>query len=534
MKRFVILSLFLMFLLMGFSSADLNLKLSGTVNNLSSDVYLKTNSLSTQEFDGFDMLAPDSPSEYSRFYSTISGGRILSIDSWAGENRTFNLTYDISNNISNVQTGNLELSWISLVGEGYDANLTFHGNDSTRINIIDVVNMRDSSSASVVMSGYNASYFTINLFSYPEEDEEDEDEGGDGGDGGNGGGGCTPNCLGKVCGSDGCGGSCGTCDVGENCEEGKCVSPCTSLCSLGDKRCVGQNSFQECGDFNGDSCYEWGTSRNCDFGKICSEGVCVSGECEPSWSCSSWTDCVDFLRKRTCKDLNGCETLKNIPVTEESCGPDYEYDNETGEYYDSKTGGRCRPNWICGDWGSCLASYGISDSLSGISSLEGSQKRTCRAQNCRLTKIEKRECDFRIPIRAEKTIWCEEEYVFVYDLYSNDLLSKIKISESSIFSKIKRVDLKLSVKLDEDCEEEIKISLFDVFNWRLLLIIINFILLSIILFLVWRENRKKKDLLYFPPVDSEPIYREKILPKSGPKKARFTYKEWLRKVLRKK
>jgi len=35
--------------------------------------------------------------------------------------------------------------------------------------------------------------------------------------------GCNPKCEGKGCGDDGCGGSCGTCGEGEECEEGQCV-----------------------------------------------------------------------------------------------------------------------------------------------------------------------------------------------------------------------------------------------------------------------------------------------------------------------
>jgi len=39
--------------------------------------------------------------------------------------------------------------------------------------------------------------------------------------------GCTPNCTGKVCGSDGCNGTCGTCAVGKNCSNGACIEEST-------------------------------------------------------------------------------------------------------------------------------------------------------------------------------------------------------------------------------------------------------------------------------------------------------------------
>lgn len=43
---------------------------------------------------------------------------------------------------------------------------------------------------------------------------------------------CTPNCAGKTCGDDGCGGSCGTCASGYACSSGTCVS-CTSNPTVG-------------------------------------------------------------------------------------------------------------------------------------------------------------------------------------------------------------------------------------------------------------------------------------------------------------
>lgn len=50
-------------------------------------------------------------------------------------------------------------------------------------------------------------------------------KGGGGSSGGSSGGttpSCTPNCSGKVCGDDGCGGSCGSCNTGYSCSSGTC------------------------------------------------------------------------------------------------------------------------------------------------------------------------------------------------------------------------------------------------------------------------------------------------------------------------
>ena len=49
---------------------------------------------------------------------------------------------------------------------------------------------------------------------------------------------CAPQCSGKECGDDGCGGSCGTCAEDENCVGGACLAPCTPSCDPMLEECV--------------------------------------------------------------------------------------------------------------------------------------------------------------------------------------------------------------------------------------------------------------------------------------------------------
>ncbi len=75
---------------------------------------------------------------------------------------------------------------------------------------------------------------------------------------------CVPNCTGKVCGSNGCGGSCGTCKPNEVCQGGVCL-------------CVPDCAGRECGP---DGC--GGTCKpGCPAGVSCLEtGACAkSGPC---------------------------------------------------------------------------------------------------------------------------------------------------------------------------------------------------------------------------------------------------------------
>lgn len=76
----------------------------------------------------------------------------------------------------------------------------------------------------------------------------------------NPGGNCTPDCAGRECGNDGCGGSCNVCPTGSRCESGSCESICVPNCR-----------FRVCGP---DGC--GGTCATCGENETCSPtGSCV-------------------------------------------------------------------------------------------------------------------------------------------------------------------------------------------------------------------------------------------------------------------
>lgn len=111
---------------------------------------------------------------------------------------------------------------------------------------------------------------------------------------------CRPNCTDRVCGDDGCGGSCGTCADGA-CEAGVCVCPrsmewcggacallCASFqarnpqtcacCTVTDGGCA--NSDTCCSaDCHATTCRGRGEGLPCQFGAQCVSGVCVTGAC---------------------------------------------------------------------------------------------------------------------------------------------------------------------------------------------------------------------------------------------------------------
>jgi iron(II)-dependent oxidoreductase len=75
---------------------------------------------------------------------------------------------------------------------------------------------------------------------------------------------CTRDCTGRECGTDGCYGTCGECDSGTKCADGRC-EPCTSSCAA-----------KECGD---DGC--GGLCGVCGGGRLCEDARCVDAPCAP-------------------------------------------------------------------------------------------------------------------------------------------------------------------------------------------------------------------------------------------------------------
>ena len=99
---------------------------------------------------------------------------------------------------------------------------------------------------------------------------------------------CLPNCLGKFCGDDGCGGDCGTCDTGKECDEtGRCI--CAPNCD--DKVCGSDGCGGICGI--------------CAVGEDCIQGT---GVCE----------CTPDCKNREC-GTDGCNDSCGICLAEEQC-----------------------------------------------------------------------------------------------------------------------------------------------------------------------------------------------------------------------
>ncbi|MDP6943336.1 MAG: hypothetical protein QF464_04230, partial [Myxococcota bacterium] len=130
---------------------------------------------------------------------------------------------------------------------------------------------------------------------------------------------CTPNCDGKACGDDGCEGSCGTCAAGLACDGSACVAVCTPNC--------GGNT---CGD---DGCE--GSCGDCAQGQTCEAGQCQDPPGDPCEG-YSFEGCCDGQTVIWCEDD---EVLDFDCNPEGGCGWDAETDA-----YDCSTDGQPDPS----------------------------------------------------------------------------------------------------------------------------------------------------------------------------------------------
>ena len=169
------------------SADELNLKITGTINGYSSDVYLVTNPSASLIVDAYDMPSPSSPDNYSQFYSDGSLGS-LAIDSWnfASTSRTIDLVY----HISEAQTGTLALVWdnSAIDSATYDVSLQDYGTDSSYTTQVGSdINMISSTTYSTELTGDDDIY--IRVIVEPHTAADAGDTGGNTGGGGSSGGG---------------------------------------------------------------------------------------------------------------------------------------------------------------------------------------------------------------------------------------------------------------------------------------------------------------------------------------------------------
>ncbi|MFC1666195.1 hypothetical protein ACFLZF_00590 [Nanoarchaeota archaeon] len=150
-----------------------------------------------------------------------------------------------------------------------------------------------------------------------------------------------------------------------------------------------------------------------------------SAQCFPDYQCGVWSSCnEEGISIQTCTDIK-CDQ-KNII---------------NRKYCDKLD---CKPNIDCGEWGSCNYFDKINDILKKELKFKGSKKRFCFDKNgCIEDFIEEEGCSLSIPIKVEKTKWCEQELVEIFD--SNDNLMA-RLQEKDLTKNYKKIDISLIEK----------------------------------------------------------------------------------------
>ncbi|MFZ2414837.1 MAG: hypothetical protein WAW33_02460, partial [Minisyncoccia bacterium] len=163
---------------------------------------------------------------------------------------------------------------------------------------------------------------------------------------------CTPNCSGKSCGSDGCGGSCGTCPSPTSCTYAGCAGSYNTYscnasggCDITQLAC-NKSAGTSCGTPTYSNCGGCILNGGCSGYKICDY---TTYSCNGSGSCVSATDTGGG--ELTCTATNGapCDTTYSgwgSCSSAVSCGA-YPWKHYRTVYSWTCSGGSCVQSGTC-------------------------------------------------------------------------------------------------------------------------------------------------------------------------------------------
>jgi len=93
----------------------------------------------------------------------------------------------------------------------------------------------------------------------------------------------------------------------------------------------------------------------------------------------------------------------------------------------SSEDGGCDSDFGCSEWGECKIDYNFEDLVLGVEKITGEQRRFCEdSADCVADRIQERKCSVVLGIYAEEKEWCEENYLWIYDKDTDELLGRIK------------------------------------------------------------------------------------------------------------
>jgi len=168
-----------------------------------------------------------------------------------------------------------------------------------------------------------------------------------------------------------------------------------------------------------------------------------------------WTSCVDSFGKGysfTPEVLFSLsEDINVFPTSEGDLEEDSLLGNVTNKTNETLT--ECDSLWVCSGWSKCgeKVAYDVGDLIEGNLLIKGERQRICEDfSKCEDNKIERKECDLKLPIKAEKREWCGDDYVEIFDAEKEILISRLKKTEAY---NIQRIDVGFVVsELGDYCD----------------------------------------------------------------------------------
>ncbi|MBM4370894.1 MAG: PQQ-binding-like beta-propeller repeat protein [Deltaproteobacteria bacterium] len=164
---------------------------------------------------------------------------------------------------------------------------------------------------------------------------------------------CQPDCTDKECGSDGCGGTCGSCSEGEQCFVGYCMTDCGSIpdvgCCLGGSLLIckeDEGLIQQVCGLTGCGWSAW------DGGFVCGGDP----KPPPEYAMECDPDCIPLCAGKECGP-NGCGALCGHCAANEIC------EGGTCVCVPACAGKQCGADGCGGSCGICAAGFGCSNDV---------------------------------------------------------------------------------------------------------------------------------------------------------------------------
>ena len=118
------------------------------------------------------------------------------------------------------------------------------------------------------------------------------------------------------------------------------------------ENCNGQNEFiLKCDGTSKNNYNCTFTGQSYKVSGLSHSAVIELGPCKESWSCNSWSSCVNGTQTRICTDKNDCGTNLSKPADNQGCNETITLQSNQSSTFKSLF--VCNMDWKCGDWSAC-------------------------------------------------------------------------------------------------------------------------------------------------------------------------------------